>query len=124
MKRGLAVLRVAAMLGAAAPGAPAQEEQRTVTGVVTSITVDDPTEMRAISKEEKRMVVRVELDGVDDIVLGFGEPGRPLEAQREMFDVLLAAMEKGWTVTLRLNREITSRRGTAFGRIVSVTVKP
>jgi hypothetical protein len=124
MKRGLAVLRIAAMLGAAAPGAPAQEEQRTVTGVVTSITVDDPTEMRAISKEEKRMVVRVELDGVDDIVLGFGEPGRPLEAQREMFDVLLAAMEKGWTVTLRLNREITSRRGTAFGRIVSVTVKP
>lgn len=114
---------VAAVWCAAALPAGAQD-RNTVTGYVTSLTVDDLTFTRGISRAEGRYVVRVALDSTPGVVLGFGEPGKPLAGQREMLDLLMKALENRWQVSLRLRREVSSDGDRSHARIVSVAVRP
>jgi hypothetical protein len=67
----------------------------------------------------------VELNNVKGPVLGFGEVGKPVEPHRAMLDLLLRAMENGWTVTLRLQREVNPKTKSGnYSRILSVSVSP
>ena len=125
MKAGTVVGRLlACMLMLSACRALAQDD-RAVVGRITSISVDDPTETKGLSRDAKRYVVRVEIDGVTDTLLGFGESGKPIEPHKGMLELLLVAMERGWTVSLLLHRDISEGKSPpSYARIVSVTVNP
>ena len=95
----------------------------TIKGKVLAISVDDPTDSRDLSRDEKRYVVRVELSTSKNLTLGFGEKGKPVEPLMAMMEVLLRAMENNWTVSLRLSRDVTRSSSASYARILSVTVE-
>ena len=124
MRLGTQIRSIAAaviLLGASYSWA---QDNRFVTGQVTSITVDDPTESRGFSRDERRYAVRIGLTGVpENFVLGFGQSGSPITPYMGMLDLLKSAMENGWTVQIRLNRDVSGGSSSSHAAIVSVTVR-
>jgi len=103
----------------------AAEAGNIVRGNITSITVDDPSHSKGVRKDVGRYAVRIEIDSVDDVLLGFGESNKPLGAQQAMLDLLMLAVKKELPVLLTLHRDLVSgSKQRSHARIVSVTVKP
>lgn len=117
------LIAILAVLLVVSSGQVLGQQDRVLTGKVTSLSVDDPTASRGFTRNERRFAVRVGLSGVPDtLVLGFGESGSPITPFAGMLDLLRTAMENDWTVQLRLSRDADSSGNAAHATIVSVTI--
>jgi len=91
---------------------------------VESLTYDDLSESFGITQNQERYPVRVTLDTVDGIVLGFGKPGKELtEGQKMKLTLLLEALDKGYTVALRLDSVVTADFVPSHARVIAVSVR-
>jgi len=106
--------------------AGAQElQRRSVVGLITTITVDDLSKTLGISQNESRYKIRVQMEGVEHIVLGFGEPRKELtEMDKAKLALLMEAMQRQYTVALRLDSVVKSEIIPTHARIIAVSVKP
>jgi len=103
----------------------AQElQRRTLVGTVTMITVDDLSKNLGLSQNETRYQVRVHLEGVDHIVLGFGEPRKDLsEVDQAKLSLLMEALRRQYTVALRLDSVVKSEIVPTHAGIVAVSIR-
>ena len=100
-------------------------ERRSFTGEVVSITYDDLSSTFGLDKNEARYAVRVKLRNLNGIVLGFGKPGQPLDkTARAKLDVLLEAMNRRYTVRLRLDSVVKADIVPSHASIIAITLRP
>ena len=103
----------------------AQElQRRTLVGTVTAVTVDDLSRTLGLSQNEARYRVRVKLEGIDHIVLGFGNPRSELTpTDQAKIDMLIEALRRQYTVALRLDSVVKSEIVPTHAGILAISMR-